>query len=501
MDHLRVASDAELLPATRSLHVVIVGAGITGLAVGLALSLTGHCVTILESISEIEEVGAGLQLAPNACRVLRRFGILDEVREQMTMLSNVSIRRYDSDEEIGSAPLMPTLGDTYGAPMGVIHRADLQRILLRAARMNGCKILTSHVVIAVDEHFHPRVQVRNKVTTEDQWFSGDAIIAADGIRSTVRREIAKSLGYPRHAIPTGDAAYRVLIPRTRIEHDKVLLSMLDENKAMRYMGPHGHIMAYPLKEKTLYNMVLIHPATSERQSPPRTSWTDVCSGDEMLAFYSNWSPAIRAWLSHADTPVYEWNLETYEDLPRWVHGGIALAGDACHPMLPYVAQGAANGLEDAGVLAVALSRSSNVASALAVYELVRKERAERIAASADVTRRYLHLLDGPEQRERDDAIRGFNPGAKGDGDGDGDKWRDEHWQNFMWGVDVMRDTMDNWPQLVARAATLMHARQSFEAVVKESRVCNATFETLAPSRQVAAARFLKGDGMSIDAGS
>lgn len=232
--------------------------------------------------------------------------------------------------------------------------------------------------------------------------------------------------------------------------------MLDHNVAMRYMGPGGHIMAYPLRGNTQYNIVLLHPAkatTATTQDASADVWTTIGDHHEMIRFYSSWSPAIRKWLRYATDDnnnsssketILEWTLNTYAPLPTWVRGGnIALLGDACHPMLPYVAQGAANAIEDAAVIATALTCTSDVALALAVYQAVRKERAEKIAASAADTGRSLHLPDGPEQERRDEGIRNAVKADKSD------KWRDEEWQDYLWGVDVMRETVENWKELSA----------------------------------------------------
>ncbi|KNG48585.1 salicylate hydroxylase [Stemphylium lycopersici] len=139
----------------------------------------------------------------------------------------------------------------------------------------------------------------------------------------------------------------------------------------------------------------------------------------------------------------------YPPLPTWVRGGVALIGDACHPMLPYVAQGAANGIEDAAVMATALNCTSNIELALCVYEAVRKERAEKITASASDTSRSLHLPDGPEQEKRDRSIQSArHPERAGESDV-ADRWRDQQWQDFMWGIDVMRETVNKWTELSA----------------------------------------------------
>lgn len=250
--------------------------------------------------------------------------------------------------------------------------------------------------------------------------------------------------------PTGDSAYRLLIPREKIQHDPELLAMLNQNVAMRYMGPGGHIMAYPLKGNKVYNMVLIHPSKTAGDTE-EDAWTTTGKRKDMMTFYASWSPLIRKWLSYAgeedEETIPEWTLNMYPPLPTWIQGGIALIGDACHPMLPYVAQGAANGIEDAAVIATALNCTSNIQLALRVYETVRKERAEKIVASASDTSRSLHLPDGPEQEKRDRTIR--SAGRKeGPGASDtADKWRDQQWQDYMWGVDVMRETVERCAEL------------------------------------------------------
>ncbi|TVY53818.1 FAD-dependent monooxygenase OpS4 [Lachnellula cervina] len=444
--------------AVRPLNVIINGAGIAGLTAGLALAQTGHSVTILECVSRITEIGAGIQLAPNASRILHRLGVLDEVMKETSVLSRVSIRRYDSDEELNSAPLMPSIGDRYGAPMGVIHRGDLQRILLNAAKKSGCQVLTSQTVMAADPSFSPRLQVRDNKTGTTSWFLGDLVLAADGIQSTLRKQMVLARGHKDQPTPTGDAAYRLLIPRERIQHDAMLLKMLDQDVAMRYMGPGGHIMAYPVMRNTVYNIVLLHPAKTTTKDV-ENAWTTKGSRKEMMAFYSSWSPAISAWLEYADDEILEWTLNTYPPLPSWVQGSVALIGDACHSMLPYVAQGAANAMEDAAVLMTAFTCTADVPSALRIYEAVRKERAEKIAASAAATGQSLHLLNGPEQQKRDEAIRNAGKEKQEKNTDHDDKWRDASWQDYMWRVDVMRETLEKWEELTAapeKQPTLRH---------------------------------------------
>ena len=138
----------------------------------------------------------------------------------------------------------------YGAPLSVIHRGDLQRILLEGAKAEDVDIRTNSKVVEVDTKFEARVKLKS-----GEWIEGDVVIGADGIKSDIRRQMAEGHGIQDQSQPTGDAAYRILIPREKLEHDKEALELLESNAGMRWMGPGGHIMAYPIKNNTVYNMV------------------------------------------------------------------------------------------------------------------------------------------------------------------------------------------------------------------------------------------------------
>ncbi|KAE8325769.1 FAD/NAD(P)-binding domain-containing protein [Aspergillus sergii] len=387
-----------------------------------------HHVTILERVHEIAEVGAEIQIAPNAARILGRFGILPEVVNKANVLEKNSLRRYENDEELDTAPLMPK---STTRPLCVIHRGDLQSILLNAVLKEKIDLKLNSRVVSADAEFSGKVQL-----TTGEEFAADVVIAADGIKSDLRRLIAKSHGHIGHAQPTGDAAYRILIPRKDLENDSDALELLGSNVGMRWMGPGGHIMAYPIKNNALYNMVLLHP-----KPPGKVK-------KEIQNFYEQWSPLVRKLLSYVpEGEVKEWTLNSHTFLPSWVENRTVLKGDACHPMLPYVAQGAAHAIEDAGVLACVLSLSGedvDIPTRLKVYEIIRKERAEKIQSSAAETRLALHLPDGEKQRQRDKAIRS---GGKSP-----DLWADKSWQQFMWGTDVMKQIVDGWNDLVHQAS-------------------------------------------------
>lgn len=293
-----------------------------------------------------------------------------------------------------------------------------------------------HKVIKVDREFTARVQVEL-----GEWIEGDVVIAADGIKSNIRRQMASRHGVKDRSISTGDAAYRVIIPREKMQGDKRALGLLNSNVGMRWMGPGGHIMAYPIKNNEVYNMVLIHPQKPDAENTE--SWTNKGDKTEMMEFYKGWNDLVRDLLSYVpEGEINEWTLNSHGPLPRWIQNECALIGDSCHPMLPYVAQGAAQAIEDAAVLTVSLSLAEDVPTALGVYEAVRKSRGEAIQNSAATTRQALHLPDGPEQEKRDKAIAGTGANP--------DLWADHVWQDFMWGVDVMKDTLESWAIWVAQ---------------------------------------------------
>jgi salicylate hydroxylase len=313
----------------------------------------------------------------------------------------------------------------------------LQSILLQAldSLRNPVTLHLGNKVVALTHSSKTSIQLET-----GEWVEGDVIICADGVKSLMRQNFLSpgeensekikkeggSAAYPRgqaddvadqiSPVPAGDAAYRVLIPRSKLEGNKQGIKLLDSNIGMRWMGPGGHIMAYPVRENTLYNIVLLHPQSSRSQSEskPVYSTADTRTGksskNEMLSFYSSWNSTIISLLSYIpDGEVAEWNLLSHSPLPTWMKGNCVLTGDAAHPMLPYVAQGAAQGIEDAGALACVLAKigsKEEIGDALKVFESVRKERAERIQSSAGETRRVLHLDDGKEQRERDRKMRG-----------------------------------------------------------------------------------------------
>ena len=385
-------------------------------------------VNVYEANPQVSEVGAGTQIGPNMSRVLHRWRLLDDLLPHAIELEAISIRRYADDSELARISL-ENVGVIHGAPSLVAHRADIQDTLRKGAIAAGAFIHTSSPVDDIDFD-----NARIKIRAGAEWIHADVIIAADGVKSTIRKKMLALHDEVDRRRETGDAAWRITLSADQIHRsqDAGLIEVLESAVGLRWMGPDGHVVCYPIRNHTLLNVVLVHPDKPTTEE----SWTKRGNKAEMVEFYKNWNPRIKKLLDQVpEGEVLEWKLCDHALLRTWIEGRVALLGDAAHPMLPYVAQGAAQAIEDAAVLGTCLAMIKNredIPIALRVYELVRKERAETVQASAIQMRRSLHLHDGPDQQARDEMIRnvvrkGVNP----------DLWSDKAFQQWCW-VSLLR---------------------------------------------------------------
>ena len=414
----------------------------------IGLQQLGHRVTVIEQSRQLIEVGAGIQIPPNAARVLDSLGIFDRIKEKAVVLNSIGVRRWANYEELTSIDIMPQILDRYGWPLSFIHRGDLQRILLGRVEELGIEMRLGQRVVEVGENFAPSIQLAS-----GEWLLGDVIIAADGIKSRIRALMASKTGITDRSTPTGDAAFRLLIPRENLLPHPEALQLLDGNQMSRIIGPGGHIIIYPIRpllspttgkhENQILNVAILHPKTDA--TPDTESWTSTTPKSSMFSFCAGWAPIVQTLLSLVPgDEILDWTLNSHSPLPTWLAGSsIALIGDACHPMLPYLAQGAAQCLEDAAVLIECFRRTVDVPLALKMYELARKERAEKLQASGSETRNVIHLPDGPEQRARDEKYRM----VKGHGEKP-DRLVDTGFQDYMYGVDVVKEIGEKWEELV-----------------------------------------------------
>jgi salicylate hydroxylase len=365
-------------------RIIIVGAGIGGLAATVAVERAGFEVCAIERAPRFGEVGAGVQLGPNATRVLIRLGMDEDVRHFGVAPSHVSFLRWRDGITLATTP-MAKVESMFGAPYRTMYRPDLINML--SARMSTAQIKLGVAANTVTESLGRPAVVLSDGTVE----VGDLIVGADGIHSAVRAQTVGDVA-PRFS---GMSAYRALIPREALDFD---------NAVRNWMGPGRHLVAYPVGAGSAFlNIVAVvpeHALTAE-------SWTMPGSADELRDHFDGWCEAVQRILGAVRDPVYRWALYDRHPLPRWSTATTTLLGDACHPMLPFFAQGAAQAIGDAAALSQALLASpDDLASSLKRYEHARLDHTAQIQRLSWGNNVVYHLPDGPEQRERDAFLSG-----------------------------------------------------------------------------------------------
>jgi salicylate hydroxylase len=361
------------------MRIIVVGAGIGGLTAALTLTGAGFEVQVFEQAAELREVGAGVQISPNATRVLHRLGLEEPLRRFGVRPRAGVIRRWDDGREIARQPLADACERDFGAPYYHFHRAELLD-LLSAAVPDGIVHLDHRCVGLTQNGERVEVQFHNGVTAD-----ADVVIGADGIHSTVRAAV---IG-PESPHFSGHVAYRGLVPAERVAHLGI------EVAASSWWGPDHHFVHYFVGAGARYlNWVAATPGEWRLES-----WTARGEVADALKEFDGWHPQVRALISAADV-TNRWALYDRDPLPRWTVGRVTLLGDAAHPMLPYMAQGAAQSIEDAAVLARCLEHA-DVSGALQRYEETRQPRASRCQEGSRRNAIMYHLPDGEDQRKRD----------------------------------------------------------------------------------------------------
>jgi salicylate hydroxylase len=352
-----------------------------------------------------------------------------------------------TDTELGDVQL-EYVEKTYGYPHMVGHRFSLANSMYEGCKKE--KAITFHFATSIDsiESFgpKPRIIAAPRDGSAPYPVEADILLAADGIKSNVRVKMLEILGVDAQIVDTDQAAYRIMLHRDQMKDDPELLELLDSDRVVRWIGEKRHIIAYPVSDKTIYNLSTAQPDANFAAAPSAT-YTTKGSKSAMLDVYGDFCPKIQRMLRFVpEGEVCEWKLRVHAPLPQWVYGSVALVGDACHPTLPHLAQGAAQAIEDGAVLAAVLARAPDTSpdslnKALRVYEKVRKERAEALVGLAAASGRALHLGEGAAKEERD---RQFAALKQGKGPVP-DKWADADTQKMIYGHDctkVAHETFD-----------------------------------------------------------
>jgi salicylate hydroxylase len=356
-------------------RALIAGGGIAGMAAALALARAGWTVTVCEEAPAPGEVGAGLQMSPNAARVLRWLGVLDAVAAGAFRPEAAGMRDGRTGARIFRVPLGDRAEARWGAPYLHVHRADLLAALTDAAGAAGVRIRGGSPV----EGFVVRPEGPALRLAGGEALEGDLAIGADGIRSALRAQI----NGPEAPEFSGQIAWRGVIPASRLPPGLVAPD------ATVWAGEGRHLVTYYLRGGALVNFV----AVEERAAWTAEGWSAQGDPDELRRAFAGWHPGVISLLEQVGT-TFLWGLFGRREQVRWTDGPVALIGDAAHPMLPFMAQGAAMALEDVAVLVRALQAHDAIPEALLAYEAQRWSRVVRVQQRSRANGRFFHKRPG-----------------------------------------------------------------------------------------------------------
>ncbi len=343
------------------LRVLIVGGGIGGLSAALSCARQGFDVEVFEQASALGEVGAGIQLSPNCVRVLHDLGLESALRDVAFLPDGTEMRDWKSGAVLSSTELGDYAVREYGMPYYHVHRADLMSVLAEAvADAEKICLRTNAAVTGVhDADGKPSVVLR------DGTAAGDVVVGADGIHSVVRQEL---FGAEAPTF-TGNVAWRGLVPVDRLPQGLI------RPMATAWWGPGKHFVHYYVRRGALVNCVCV----VEKEGWEIESWTEKGDHAELKSDFAGWHETIETLIDRMDPDsCFKWALFDRPPMDKWGKGAVTLLGDACHPTLPFMAQGAAMAIEDGAVLARCLASGGDIAESLQKYEDLRRDRTARI---------------------------------------------------------------------------------------------------------------------------
>jgi len=352
-------------------HILIAGGGIGGMAAAVALLNRGHDVDVFEQAPELKEFGAGVQISPNGTRALHALGVLKTLRQLSCDTEGKEVRLWNTGRTWKLFDLGAEAIERYGFPYVTVFRPDLLQVLVDAVRARKSD------AIHLGRRAANVTQHDGRVTLEledGETIEGDALIGADGVHSVIRHKL---YGGDRPCF-FGMIAWRGVIPMERVPQH------ISRDKATNWIGVGGHVVHYPLRAGKLMNFVGIQ----ERDDWQVESWTTRGTAQECANDHAGWHPDVQALIAASPT-LFKWALMGRDPLPQWTTGNVTLLGDACHPTLPMLAQGAVMAIEDAVILGRCFEKYGDVATALSRYQDARVAvTASKVAGANDNAKRF-----------------------------------------------------------------------------------------------------------------
>jgi len=369
------------------LRIGIIGGGIGGVALARALLRHGIDCHLFEQAQTFGEVGAGVQMTPNAVKVLKALGLGEELQRIGFLPEAMVGFNWESAEELFRTPLKESFPQVYGAEFYHVHRADLHAILSADIPAEKVTFNARCTGVALDDGS------ATATFADGSHFQADLIIGADGIHSPVRAALWGN-DEPQF---TGHMCWRALVPVE--QHPLPFVGPY----AAFWMGPKAHVVTYYVKGGKAVNIV----AVTETADWVEESWTEPSSTEELLGAYQGWHENLIRLFEQTDPEqTFKWGLFDHDPMPQWSRGRATLLGDAAHPMLPFLSQGAAMAIEDGYVLAEALAHfEGDIPAALNAYENERRPRTSEVQLQARERGRSYHLSTPEELRKRDEEFR------------------------------------------------------------------------------------------------
>ena len=355
------------------MKILIVGAGIGGLVSALCLNKKGYVVDIYEQSEVLSELGAGVQLSPNATRVLDYLELNDDLKPHIFEPRSFQFLNYKTEKIISKRELGLKIQDDFGFPNFDVHRADLQKVLLNKVEEEGIKIHTNMKVIDVGNE-----ENKAYIKINEEKIKADIVIGADGIHSVVREKLFEK----KESSFTGNVAWRMLIPVDSLPRDLI------SPDTTVWLGPKKHFVSYHVSGGKNLNCVCL----VEQDGWTNESWSERGNIEDLREIYNGWNQTIETLLKIANpNSLYRWALHDRPPMKQWSKGRIILLGDAAHPMLPFLAQGAAMAIEDGAVLADCISSYEDNEKSLKYFEQIRRPRTSFVQLAARRNAKILHL--------------------------------------------------------------------------------------------------------------